>query len=603
MNEFFIGVRILLAQLIEACMFIQASRGGGKSFLLRNMNETFSGHVQQIIIDLEGEFLSLREKFPFALLSVEGGDIPLNVKHAGTYAKKFMESQMSVIIDLSDLVPGDREIFVRDFLHALMNLPKNLYHPLLLYIDEVAKFCPQDEDALSTNAVIDVAARGRKRDIGVILATQRISNVHKSLTSEMGNKMIGRTFQDIDQVRAGKQLGWKPSQSTALRSLKPGEFYCFGPALQDEIIKFKVPPVVTNHKKMSSRTMAPPTPKEIQEIITSLGDLPEEAENDLKTIYGLQEEVKRLNHLIVHSGKSPISALETVNRIKEPLQKEIERLKGDLFYSEETNVRQEKILDLHRDFVKVITHAADAFHTLGIVPFIVKGDPDKKGWLQVGEKLSFPGIDVAYPYTMGPEGKIEKNGDIIEMPLDQSEKKEKPWTELVVTGTEDLTNREGTRIEPPIGKMGKTMLSFLFMFDAGFTDYQLATGCDYTPSSGSFKDALRQLKRLGYVLGDKDDLTANLETKKEVSNIIILPIRTRLTSAAYWDKLGAMEKNIASYIHMSHTNYVTPDMIAEACKYSPNSGSFKDAIRNLIKLELIVRNGVKITKNPDVPIV
>lgn len=636
MNEFFIGVPILLAQLIEACMFIQASRGGGKSFLLRSMNEAFSGHVQQIIIDLEGEFLSLREKFPFALLAVEGGDIALNVRHAATYAKKFMESHMSVIIDLSDLVPLDREIFVRDFLHALMNLDKKLYHPLLLYIDEVAKFCPQDEDALSTAAVIDVAARGRKRDIGVILATQRISNVHKSLTSEMGNKMIGRTFQDIDQVRAGKQLGWKPSQATSLRSLKPGEFYCFGPALQDEIVKFKVPPVLTNHKKMSSKTVAPPTPKEIQAIIASLGDLPAEAEKDLTTMYGLQEEIKRLNHLIEHSGKNPISALDTVNRIKEPLMNENGRLNDRCQQLEEViknhdtqladkNVRIERLGDAIR---KIVSLALDG------LPF---DNQAQKSWIQAGKKLSFPTMDgkygVVYPYKMGPDGKIVQTGDREDMPMgprqtmpeesreridhgdgiysvgpiiQPEEQKEKPIAKPVVTPTEPVEPQPiiFEKEEKPIGLMGKNMLQFLFTWDAGFSPYQLARGLAYSESSGSFKDALRQLRRMGFVRGENDDLYANTEAAALVGEHCTIPkTRKKLTSSAFERHLSGMERNIAAFMHLCPYSPVSVDTIAEQCGYSPTSGSFKDALRALAKMELIRRDGKNIFKNPDVPIV
>jgi hypothetical protein len=311
MQEFNIGTSVNLPRLIETCALLQASRGGGKSFLMRKMGEQFSGQCQQIIIDLEGEFVTLREQFPFALLSVEGGDIPLNVRHAATYAHKFMESQLSVIVDLSDLKPHDREIFVRDFLHALMHLPKHLYHPLLLYIDEGHKFCPQDESALSTQEVIDVAARGRKRDIGLIVADQRVSKLHKDLTAELLNKVIGRTGQDIDQARAGKELDWKASQYKDLRNLSPGEFYCFGPAFQEDVKKFKVDPVVTTHKRMASGSVAPPTPKAIQSLISALQDLPEEAEKELETKEQLQAEVNRLNAELRKGKASPQATSDT----------------------------------------------------------------------------------------------------------------------------------------------------------------------------------------------------------------------------------------------------------------------------------------------------
>lgn len=59
--------------------------------------------------------------------------------------------------------------------------------------------------------------------------------------------------------------------------------------------KFQVDPVVTTHKRMASGSVAPPTPKAIQSLISALQDLPEEAEKELETKEQLQAEVSRLN--------------------------------------------------------------------------------------------------------------------------------------------------------------------------------------------------------------------------------------------------------------------------------------------------------------------
>ncbi len=52
-----------LDALLRGRLLIQANSGKGKSWLLRRIAEELFGKVQVIIIDPEGEFATLREKF------------------------------------------------------------------------------------------------------------------------------------------------------------------------------------------------------------------------------------------------------------------------------------------------------------------------------------------------------------------------------------------------------------------------------------------------------------------------------------------------------------------------------------------------------------
>jgi DNA helicase HerA-like ATPase len=65
-------VMLDLPTLIETRLFDLASSGGGKSYALRVLIEKTAGHVQWIVIDPEGEFSSLREKFDFLLVGKDG---------------------------------------------------------------------------------------------------------------------------------------------------------------------------------------------------------------------------------------------------------------------------------------------------------------------------------------------------------------------------------------------------------------------------------------------------------------------------------------------------------------------------------------------------
>ncbi len=288
-----------LPTLIDTRLLVQANSGGGKSWLLRRLLEQSHGKVQQIVIDLEGEFATLREKYDYVLAGKEG-DTPADPKSAALLARKLLELNVSAIIDLYELHYQDRKHFVRLFLESMINAPKHLWHPCLVVIDEAHKFCPEKEPSEASSAVIDLATLGRKRGYCAILATQRLSKLHKDAAAECNNKLIGRTGLDVDRKRASEELGFTAKdQSLALRNLEAGAFFAFGPAISPEVIKVTIGNVSTTHPKAGSRIFArapiPPT-ENIRKILGALKDLPQEAEAEAHTIEALQKEIATLKH-------------------------------------------------------------------------------------------------------------------------------------------------------------------------------------------------------------------------------------------------------------------------------------------------------------------
>src|SRR6266487_1866166 len=200
-------VSIDLPTLIDTRLLVQANSGGGKSWLLRRLLEQSHGKVQQIVIDLEGEFATLREKYDYVLAGKEG-DTPAEPNSAALLAQKLLELNASAIIDLYELHYQERKHFVRLFLESMVKAPKTLWHPCLVVIDEAHKFCPEKETSEASSAVIDLATLGRKRGFCEILATQRISKLNKDVAAECNNKLIGRTGLDMARKRAGEELGF-----------------------------------------------------------------------------------------------------------------------------------------------------------------------------------------------------------------------------------------------------------------------------------------------------------------------------------------------------------------------------------------------------------
>ncbi len=324
------AVKINLNNLIISRLLIQANAGGGKSWLLRKILEESHGKIQQIIIDIEGEFSTLRDEYDY-LLCGRGGDIPVNIKTADLLPRKILELNVSTIIDISELKKHERILFVKRFLDSLMESPRKLWHPCIVVIDEAHQFCPQASKSESTSSVIDLMTRGRKRGFCGILATQRISKLHKDACAEANNRLIGRTGLDVDRKRASEELGFTSKEDERnLRFLEPGEFHAFGSSISREIIKMKVGDVKTTHPEAGKNLIkTSPTPDNIKKILKDVIDLPKEAEEEIKTKQGMQKKIQEL--------KFKLRTSESSQKVQEKIQEKI------------INVTDEKALQRAKD--------------------------------------------------------------------------------------------------------------------------------------------------------------------------------------------------------------------------------------------------------------
>lgn len=357
--KFNIGLEVNIELLIKSRLLIQANSGGGKSYAIRKLLEETNGMVQQIVLDLEGEFSSLREKCDFLLFGKEA-DYPVHIKYADKIAKTLLELNVSAIVDLYELKHHERISFVKRFLDAMINAPKELWHPCLIIIDEAHLFCPEKGQAESMSAVIDICTRGRKRGFCAVLATQRLSKLHKDAAAECNNKLIGRTGLDIDMKRASEELGFtRKEDMQSLRELDAGEFYAFGPAISNRIIKFKVNKVKTTHQESGKKFsgVAPPSNK-IKEALSKIKDLPEEAEKELRDLADYKKEVTSLRIQLAqvkkHSTNDDSEAISNLKFRLKSAEDEIIKQKREL---QKANSEKDKI------FKSVLKKVTDVLRT------------------------------------------------------------------------------------------------------------------------------------------------------------------------------------------------------------------------------------------------
>jgi uncharacterized protein len=307
------GLRPDLKKLLVSRMLIQANSGGGKSHTIRKLCEILHGHVQQIIIDTEGEFSTLREKYDYVICAAQGGDAIAHPKTAKLLAERLLETGVSAIIDIYELKPHERHSFVRIFLDAMVNAPKALWHPVVVVLDEAHVYAPETDKSEALGSVADIATRGRKRGFCLVAATQRISKLSKDVAAELNNKLIGRTSLDVDVKRAAAELGINAKDAlTTLRELEPGNFYAFGPAIGHVPRMVSIGPVETRHPKSGDKYQAPPKPTAaILAVLPKLADLPKESEEKAKTEADLRRELADVSRELSTLKKAAVRTLET----------------------------------------------------------------------------------------------------------------------------------------------------------------------------------------------------------------------------------------------------------------------------------------------------
>lgn len=304
--------------LVRTRLLIQADSGGGKSWLIRKIAEQAFDKIQVILIDPEGEFATLREKFDFVLVGKDG-ETPADPRSAALVAHRLLELRASAVCDLYELKSHLRHEWVKLFLNAMIDAPKNLWRPVLVIVDEAHVYCPEKDESAAAGAMIDLATRGRKRGFCAVFATQRLAKLDKDASSELQNRLIGPTFEDVNRKRAAEVLGILESDKREffhkIQMLEPGNFYALGRAISTERILVKIGSVQTSHPEMGSSkhaTAAPPAPEKIKALLPKLADLPKEADEKARTEADYKRIIADLRRQLTMAAK-PAAAAPTAD--------------------------------------------------------------------------------------------------------------------------------------------------------------------------------------------------------------------------------------------------------------------------------------------------
>jgi hypothetical protein len=248
------SVPIDLEELLATRLLVQGNSGSGKSHLLRRLLERSAAQVQQIIIDPEGDFVTLAG--PHGHVSIEA--VQYSAPEVLRFASRCREHRTSVVLSLEGLEMEGQMRCAAAFLSGLFDAPREHWYPALVVVDEAQIFAPasgadvsEDVRRASLSAMTNLMSRGRKRGLAGIIATQRLAKLSKNVAAEASNFLMGRTFLDIDMARAADLLGMERRQAEAIRDLERGSFLALGPAICRRPIAVRIGPVETSARSSS----------------------------------------------------------------------------------------------------------------------------------------------------------------------------------------------------------------------------------------------------------------------------------------------------------------------------------------------------------------
>src|ERR1700736_5787408 len=227
-----------LEELLATRLLVQGNSGSGKSHLLRRLLEQSAPWVQQTIIDPEGDFVALTDRFGHLLIDAE------------------------------------------DHTERGLQVARDHWYPMLVVVDEAQLFAPavagevsDEARKLSLGAMTNLMCRGRKRGLAGVIATQRLAKLAKNVAAEASNFLMGRTFLDIDMARAADLLGMERRQADAFRDLERGQFMALGPALSRRPLGLRIGPTDTTPRNATPRLMPlPESTLEARAIILAAPD-------------------------------------------------------------------------------------------------------------------------------------------------------------------------------------------------------------------------------------------------------------------------------------------------------------------------------------------
>jgi len=539
--------------LSEQHCAIVGRTGAGKSYAAKTVIEYLLDEGRRVcIIDPTGAHWGLRSSadgkhngFPIAVFGGEHGDVPITASSGAALAAVVAEHNLPAIVDVSEMLIGERHRFAEDFFAELYRLNRK---PLHLVIDEADEFAPQNplpETKRMLHQVDRIVRRGRIRGFRVMFITQRPAVLHKNILTQANSLVAMRLTAPQDRkaveewVKGQADMNKGREVLATLAGLKRGEGWVWCPE-HDILKRHTFPRIKTfDSGRAPEDGSAPAAPTKITDVdLTAIRDALQDAEreaaaNDPKV---LRKRIAELERQLREKPQAP-----PAERVEVPAltDKQIERLEKVL-----TKMHAEA--EKHGQAMSMLwkDQLEQAGALLGVLRAVAA--PQKP--------IAVPRPQVSAPRAVAPQ------------PV-----------------------RDG-KASAEIGAGGLRRILIALAQRNGLTQRQLGLRAGLSSRSGTFATYLSRARAMGWIEG-RGQIHITSAGIAALGHYDPLPEGRELLD--YW--LGELGDSGAARILRAladaYPRSLSQDVVGEAAGLSARSGTFATYLSRLRTLELITGRG------------
>ncbi|MFL5954826.1 MAG: hypothetical protein ACJ76I_12040 [Gaiellaceae bacterium] len=615
MNGLKVSPRLVLPiDFVTKTCAILAQRRKGKTYTASVFaEELFAAQLPFVALDPTGAWWGLRASadgkkagLPVVVLGGQHGDLPLERGAGAFVADLVVDHPGYYVLDLSllDSRAAERE-FATAFgerLYRRKMQPGNDF-PLHLFVDEADMFVPQEKegsgDVRMLGAYQAIVRRGGIHGLGSTLISQRPALVNKSVLTQLDLLVLLRLVAGQDQDAVDKNYISRSSSKEqraelmeSLASLEIGEAWFFEPGAEPEPLFVRVR--IRERRTFNSSATPKAGEKRVEPRVLAkvdLDDLNEQMraavdrakDNDpadlRKRLKDAQRELERKQDDLPKVAELQRESHDRLERIRELEARTPETIEVSLLTDDDRQLLSGAAVTIRESLDRAGQASASLVELLGEIS--TRDDETRQAAQRVSSAERAARDDkprVASTPARPPSSPRQPS------PRSADDRGLSPDTPRVVDG------------ELPLG--AARLLTVLAQFPAGRTRKQLAVLAGYKASGSTFRGAIAELRKRGYVSPAGAEPIIATTAGLDAAPADALPTGRALYD--HWrSNLPEGARKVLEVLYDRWPDGVARDELAELVGYESKGSTFRGALAALRNVDLITRAGVEPIKAAD----
>lgn len=216
-------IQLSAADIVGDRITVLGISGSGKSNTAAVIVEEIIEYMPVTIVDIEGEYFGLREACDILVAGrSDNVDLDLEPVQGAVLARFVLEQGISVVLDLLEYTSRERHDLLRSYFDEFIRLEMQMRRPHFVVLEEAHEFIPQSGRSPMKETFARLAARGRKRGVGLLISSQRATKVDKDVMTQSQIFFLHAVEHPLDK-RVYKNLVHMPNLEQQISNLKVGQ--------------------------------------------------------------------------------------------------------------------------------------------------------------------------------------------------------------------------------------------------------------------------------------------------------------------------------------------------------------------------------------------